>query len=127
MRFSNYGRSVAAQWREDIMINLTRKLALIGGIGLALASVSYTPPAAAQAYVAVGVGVAPPQPRYEVIPPPRRGYVWAPGYWRWSPRWHRHDWVPGHWEAFRPGYRYVPGVWVQGRDGWRYRDGYWGR
>jgi hypothetical protein len=95
------------------MINMTRKLALVAGIGLALASVSYTPPASAQ--VVVGV------------PPPRRGWVWAPGYWQWNPGWHRHVWVGGHWERERPGYRWYPGAWTQGRDGWRWRDGYWGR
>ncbi len=109
------------------MINMTRKLALIAGIGLALASVSYTPPAAAQVVVGVGIGVAPPPPRFERVPPPRRGWVWTPGYWQWNRGWRRHVWVQGGWVRERPGYRYYPGTWVQGRDGWHRRDGYWGR
>jgi hypothetical protein len=36
-------------------------------------------PAAAEIYV----NIAPPAPRYEVVPAPRHGYVWAPGYWDW--------------------------------------------
>jgi WXXGXW repeat (2 copies) len=24
-----------------------------------------------------------PPPRNEVMPPPRHGYVWAPGHWEW--------------------------------------------
>jgi hypothetical protein len=89
--------------------------------------VSYTPPASAQVVVGVGINVAPPPPRFERVPPPRRGWVWAPGYWQWNPGWHRHVWVGGHWERERPGYRWYPGAWTQGRDGWRWRDGYWGR
>jgi OmpA-OmpF porin, OOP family len=41
--------------------------------------------------------VPPPGPRYERIPPPRRGWAWHPGYWRW-----------GH-----GAYVWAPGVWVQ--------------
>jgi hypothetical protein len=107
------------------MISMTRKLALVAGIGLALASVSYTPPASAQVYV--NVGVAPPAPRYEVVPPPRVGYEWSAGYWRWDPRWHRHVWVPGTWIAARPGWHWHQGAWVGGPGGWRWHQGYWGR
>lgn len=45
----------------------------------ALAGLSVPLTAAAQA--TIYFNVAPPQPRYEVVPAPRRGYVWAPGYW----------------------------------------------
>jgi hypothetical protein len=109
------------------MISMTRKLALVAGIGLALASISYTPPAAAQVAVDVGVRMAPPPPRFERMPPPRRGWVWTPGYWRWAPRWHRYEWVPGNWVHERRGYRWHEGVWVQRGPGWYWRDGYWGR
>ncbi|WP_338034310.1 hypothetical protein [Komagataeibacter melaceti] len=37
----------------------------------------------------------PPPPRYEVVPRPRRGYVWAPGRWVWYQRgyvWRRGGW-----------------------------------
>jgi len=49
-----------------------------------------TTPAAAQAVFQVQV--APPPPRVEVVPAPRRGQVWVPGYWDW--RGHRHVWAP---------------------------------
>ena len=72
------------------------------------------------------VALAP--PRFERVPPPRAGYVWAPGYWVWSPRAHRHVWVGGHWMRVRPGYRYVPAHWQQGPRGrWHFSDGYWAR
>ena len=45
--------------------------------------------------VAIDLGTPPPAPRIEVIPPPRVGYLWAPGYWAWTG--HRHEWVAGRW------------------------------
>ncbi|MGN6320509.1 MAG: YXWGXW repeat-containing protein [Dyella sp.] len=109
------------------MISMTRKLALVAGIGLALAGVSYTPPATAQVSVGVGIRVAPPAPRYERMPPARRGFIWSQGYWRWEPRVHRYVWVPGTWVRARAGYRWYPGVWVRRGPNWYWRDGYWGR
>ena len=37
-------------------------------------------PLTANAEVGVYFNVAPPEPRYEVVPEPRRGYVWSNGY-----------------------------------------------
>ncbi|BFI96511.1 MAG: hypothetical protein RSP_20210 [Rhodanobacter sp.] len=101
---------------------------------LALACAGFIAIPAAQAQVSVGVGVnvgigvPPPPPRYEPAPAPRFGYVWAPGYWMWNPRQHRHIWVGGRWVRARPGWRYLPPHWVHGPHGnWRFRDGYWTR
>ena len=82
-------------------------------------------PVQAQAYVNVQIG-QPPPPRYEVVPPPRRGFVWAPGYWRWDGR--RHVWMTGSWIRARPGYRYVPPRWERGpRGDWQFRPNQWAR
>ena len=78
-------------------------------------------PAAAEIYV----NIAPPAPRYEVVPAPRAGYVWAPGYWDW--RGHRHVWVRGHWERERRGYRFNEPHWVQDNNRWRLDRGGWAR
>ena len=107
------------------MNSLPLKLALLAGLGLTFAGAIYAPPATAQVSVGVNIGVAPPAPRYERVPPPRSGYVWAPGYWRWDGR--RHVWAGGYWVRARPGYRYRPAYWVHGRGGWRFHQGYWGR
>jgi WXXGXW repeat (2 copies) len=56
---------------------------------------------AAQAGVFVDVDVAPPPARLIVAPPPRFGYVWAPGYWRWEGG--RHIWHRGCWIRERHG------------------------
>jgi hypothetical protein len=94
-------------------------LIAVGGIGaLGL------PPAAA-ASSSVTVQLAPPAPRYEVLPPPRAGYVWVPGYWDW--RGHRHVWVGGTWARERAGYRYRPHQWVEHNGRWSFNRGGWDR
>jgi len=105
------------------------KLALLAGLGLTFAGAMYAPPAAARTQVAVGIniGVAPPPPRFERLPPPRRGYVWAPGYWRWDGYAHRHVWVGGNWVRMHPGRHYRPAHWVRHGHQWRFQPGYWGR
>jgi|SRR5450830_59625 len=76
--------------------------------------------------VDIRIGTPPPPPRYERMPPPRRGFVWAPGYWAWDG--YRHVWVQGHWERVRRGYHhYAPPGWRQDRDGWRFNQGGWER
>jgi hypothetical protein len=109
------------------MNSLPLKLALLVALGLTSAAALYAPPAAAQVSIGVGIGIAPPAPRFERVPPPRMGYVWAPGYWRWDRYARRHVWMGGYWVRARPGYHYRPAYWVQGRDGWRFHQGYWGR
>ena len=52
------------------------------------------------------VQIAPPAARVEVVPAPRTGYVWAPGYWGW--RNNKHYWVNGHYIRERHGYHWVP-------------------
>jgi hypothetical protein len=71
------------------------------------------------------VQTAPPAPRAERTPPPRRGYVWAPGHWEW--RHNRHVWVRGSWLRERHGYTYTAPTWVE-RDGhWVMERGGWNR
>lgn len=83
--------------------------------------------AAAPASAAVGVEitVAPPAPRVEVVPGPRPGYVWAPGYWEW--RHHEHVWVSGRWIGERHGYHWVPDRWEQHGERWHHYEGHWER
>lgn len=94
-------------------------LAFVGGTAVAIA-----PPATAQVSLSINVGVAPPPLRYEVVPAPRVGYVWAPGYWNWSGR--RYVWVGGTWHHSRPGYVYYNPRWVHDRGRWVYHRSYWG-
>jgi hypothetical protein len=68
------------------------------------------------------VNVAPPAVPYEVIPAPRPGFVWAPGFWDW--RYGRYVWVGGHWVRHRPGYYYEPVRWLH-QGGRYYRAGGW--
>jgi len=82
-------------------------------------------PAAAQASPNVFIGTPPPAPVYEMVPAPRAGYVWAPGYYRWE-RGH-HVWTAGHWMPERAGYRWVPDRWDHGPKGWYHVAGRWDR
>src|SRR5438128_12053195 len=79
----------------------------------------------ARSNVEVYIGTPPPPPRMERLPPPRSGWVWAPGYWRWDG--YRHVWARGHWVRARHGYHYVPGHWVERRGHWYFRAGHWER
>src|SRR5262249_3079321 len=84
-------------------------------------------PAAAQASMNIGltIGTPPPAPVYEVVPAPRAGYVWAPGFWQWEGG--RHAWHAGYWMPERRGYNWVPDRWDQVHGGWRHEPGHWDR
>ena len=80
-------------------------------------------PVAAAVNVSINLGVAPPEPRYELVPAPRAGYAWAPGFWQWDGQ--RHVWAQGHWIAVRPGFFWVADRW-NARDGRHfYEPGHW--
>ncbi len=66
---------------------------------------------------------APPAPRVEVAPPPRAGYVWVAGHWRWAHG--GYVWEPGHWQVERVGYHWVPGHWAARGPGWVWVEGHW--
>jgi hypothetical protein len=94
---------------------------------LIAAAVGMSLPAAARTNVDFYISVAPPPARYEVVPAPRVGFAWVPGYWDW--RYNRHYWVRGHYVRERHGYYYAPARWVDrgGRyyyhaAGWRQGD-----
>ena len=71
-------------------------------------------PLTSSAAVGVYVDVAPPAPRYEVVPAPRAGYTWAPGYWDYNGG-HYH-WKKGRWVHEQHGMHWHPDRWEQ-RDG----------
>jgi len=97
-----------------------KQLLLAALVAGAFGSISL--PASADVVV---VQTAPPPPRAERVPPPRRGYVWAPGHWEW--RGGHHVWVDGSWMRERRGYVYHAPTWVE-RDGrWVMERGSWVR
>jgi hypothetical protein len=75
--------------------------------------------------ISVDINVAPPPPRFEVVPAARPGYLWAPGYWDW--RHGRHYWVAGTWARQRPGYIYSQPAWEQRNGRWHFNRGNWAR
>ena len=98
-----------------------RKL-LLGALATAAIGVMPLP---SLADTGVYVDIAPPAPRYEVVPAPRAGYVWVPGFWDW--RGHRHVWVKGHFERERHGMYWHPNRWVQHENRWSLEHGHWDR
>ena len=100
-----------------------RKMAL--ALMLAVGAVSLSAPLPALSAVNLDIDIAPPAPRVEVVPPPRVGWVWAPGFWAW--RGHRHFWVAGRWMRERPGFHWVPAHWQPRGPHWHFVPGHWAR
>jgi hypothetical protein len=99
-----------------------RKLLLAAA---AFSSVVAIAPLTALAEVSVFIDSPPPAARYEVVPAPRAGYVWQPGFWEWRDG--RHHWHKGYWMKERRGYYWHPSRWEQ-RDGrWYFERGRWDR
>ena len=93
---------------------------------LAAASIGALVPVAANAQTYTIIRVAPPAPLQEVIPAPRRGHVWAPGYYDY--RGNQYVWVQGQWMRERQGQEWRQARWVETRDGeWRRVGGGWER
>lgn len=98
---------------------MIRKIVLAAIVAASFGSI------AAPASAAIYVQVAPPAPRVEVIPSPRRGHVWAAGHWEWKKN--KHQWVKGTWIRERRGYIYNQPAWTE-RDGrWQMERGNWRR
>jgi hypothetical protein len=94
---------------------------------VALAAASLALPLASQARVDLDINIAPPAPRYEVVPPPRVGFVWAPGFWAWDGGHRRHVWRAGHYVRERRGQHWVPDRWAEHGGRYRYERGRWER
>jgi hypothetical protein len=88
-----------------------------------ITSIAAVPAAFARVDVVVQIGTPPPPPLVEVIPAPRSGYVWVPGYYAWHGD--RHIWIRGRYVVERPGYAWVPDRWVQSGSRWSHQRGYW--
>ena len=100
---------------------MKRKL-LLGALAVSSIAIAPLPASAA---VDLYVNIAPPAPRYEVLPAPRAGYVWQPGFWEW--RGDRHYWRKGYWVRERPGYYWHPSRWEHDNGRWVMRKGGWHR
>ena len=83
------------------------------------------PTAMARTNVEVSLNFGPPAPIYEVVPAPRVGYIWAPGYWDYEHN--RHVWRHGHWEHERHGQHWQGGHWSENNGRWHLDRGHWER
>ena len=99
-----------------------KPITLYAAAMLAISTAAFLPAQAMaqnQLGVSIVVGNAPPPPRFESVPAPRAGYVWAPGYWNWDGQ--RHVWTAANGcanaaatsTAAPPGYkRTTAGAWT---------------
>jgi hypothetical protein len=91
-------------------------------LGIALsACVVY--PDSGYGYAGVDIAVAPPPPPEVMVPPPRVGFVWAPGFWGWNGQ--QHVWHEGRWMHERPGHHWQADHWEQHGNRWHYAQGHW--
>lgn len=95
---------------------LSALFALCLGAGLAYPTPSYS---------AIEIEIAPPVPRVVEVPPPRPGFVWAPGFWAWNG--HEHVWHEGRWISERRGHHWVADRWDEHHGRWHYVPGHWER
>lgn len=89
------------------------------------ATVVTAPFTPADAQVNITFGSPPPPVRYEAVPAPRSGYVWAPGHYELVND--QYVWRQGQWMTARPGYRYVAPAWSQVGNRWQYMPSRWDR
>jgi hypothetical protein len=94
------------------------RVVLVASLGAAYAYPAYSG-------VGIDIEVAPPAPIVVQAPPPRPGYVWAPGFWRWEG--HRHVWVGGHFLRERRGYHWMGDHWTEHGGRYHYEPGHWER
>jgi hypothetical protein len=73
------------------------------------------------------VRVAPPQPRMEVAPQPRRGYVWVAGHWEWREPPASASMGSGKLGSRTPRPPLRQPTWVQRDGGWTCTQGGWRR
>ena len=102
-----------------------RTIALCLLTTLSLTACVVAPPRHARVVEVVAVDTRPPPLRVVEVPPPRRGYVWVPGYWRWSGR--EHVWVEGYFVRERRGWHWEPAHWDERQGRWYFTPGLWVR
>lgn len=91
---------------------------------IAVSAAAFAPlQASAGVNVNIVVPIAPPAVIVEAAPPPRVGFIWAPGYWNWNGN--AHIWIEGRWEQAREGHRYERAQWHRDGDQWRFHEGGW--
>lgn len=106
-------------------MRISGKLLLAAALATVGACALNSAPAEARVGISIYANVPPPPMRSEPMPPPRVGFVWIPGDWRWSHG--RYNWHRGSWVRERRGYHYAPSRWDRDGDRYRYRGGRWER
>jgi hypothetical protein len=73
--------------------------------------------------VEVEITTAPPPERYEVVPPPRAGFVYERGHYTWDG--HAYVWTEGRFIEERPGHVYEQPMIEHRGEHYYFRSGHW--
>jgi WXXGXW repeat (2 copies) len=119
-RDAHHTRAGGSRFESEDVMNVRNSIATLL---LAMIASTTSTVAMARTDVDLYVNIGPPPVIVEPVPPPRVGYVWAPGYWTWNG--HRHVWHRGYWQHERHGYAWVPHRWEQRGDRWYFNRGHW--
>jgi hypothetical protein len=103
--------------KENSMLQKKLFAAAIAAIGFAAF------PAASQEVLFTTIDSPPPAMKVEVVPAPRVGYVYTPGYWDYKDR--TYVWVEGTFVPERKGYVYVAPRYEQKEGKWRMYSSRW--
>src|SRR6266542_3552782 len=79
--FTSAVPSAGPRRRRQVMLKRMAITSLAAAAFFSTATVVMAPFTPADAQVSITFGSPPPPPRYEVVPAPRVGYVWAPGHY----------------------------------------------
>src|SRR4029450_11502978 len=79
--FHQRGAHHGPRRRRQVMLKRMAITSLAAAAFFSTATVVTAPFSPANAQVNITFGSPPPPPRYEVVPAPRAGYVWAPGHY----------------------------------------------
>ncbi len=93
-------------------------------LAAALAGSFAGPLAVSAASVNFDIDIAPPAPRYEVMPA-RAGYIVTPGYYRFDTKRHEHVWVKSGYKHERRGEHYVASEWSKQDGRYHFNEGRW--
>ena len=113
VRFGTTRRAASKRSLSGLVLTAVAATMLIGSVAPACAGVG------------IDIVVAPPAPRVVLVPAPRPGFVWAPGYYRWDG--HAHVWVDGHFIRERRGSHWVAEHWDEHHGHYRFVPGHWDR
>jgi hypothetical protein len=102
---------------------LMRLAATITALLAAIGTAGFANTALAERSIDIEINTAPPEMRYEAVPPPREGYIYERGHYDWDGD--HYVWREGRFIEKREGHEWHPSVVERRGEHWHYRAGHW--